>query len=155
LGMMVLRERLRIGQWLGLTLGLAGVALVVGEAALESPARFQGSCWLLSECWALLRERSILGGSAVVSLVTRSNGAVPVSRRRGLAGGVAAGNPSCGLDGDCCRSGCMEHRHGFSRRHGPLLRDARSGHRRPRQRKLLSRPRHGGAACVDISRRAT
>jgi drug/metabolite transporter (DMT)-like permease len=40
--MMLLRERLRMGQWLGLALGVAGVALVVGEAALESPARFQG-----------------------------------------------------------------------------------------------------------------
>ena len=29
LGMMLLRERLRIGQWLGLALGVAGVALVV------------------------------------------------------------------------------------------------------------------------------
>ena len=35
-------EPLRMGQWLGLALGVAGVALVVGEAALESPARFQG-----------------------------------------------------------------------------------------------------------------
>ena len=41
-GMMLLRERLRMGQWLGLVLGVAGVALVVGEAALESAARFQG-----------------------------------------------------------------------------------------------------------------
>jgi drug/metabolite transporter (DMT)-like permease len=41
-GMLLLRERLRVGQWLGLALGMAGVALVVGEAALESPARFQG-----------------------------------------------------------------------------------------------------------------
>ena len=41
-GMLLLRERLRMGQWLGLALGMAGVALVVGEAALESPARFQG-----------------------------------------------------------------------------------------------------------------
>jgi drug/metabolite transporter (DMT)-like permease len=41
-GMVLLRERLRTGQWLGLALGVAGVALVVGEAALESSARFQG-----------------------------------------------------------------------------------------------------------------
>jgi len=41
-GVMLLRERLRMGQWLGLALGVVGVALVVGEAALESPARFQG-----------------------------------------------------------------------------------------------------------------
>jgi drug/metabolite transporter (DMT)-like permease len=41
-GMILLRERLRIGQWLGLALGVTGVALVAGEAALESPARFQG-----------------------------------------------------------------------------------------------------------------
>jgi drug/metabolite transporter (DMT)-like permease len=33
-GMMLLHERLRTGQWLGLALGVAGVALVVGEAAL-------------------------------------------------------------------------------------------------------------------------
>jgi hypothetical protein len=37
--------RLRTGQWLGLALGVAGVALVVGEAALESAARFQGLVW--------------------------------------------------------------------------------------------------------------
>ena len=41
-GMLLLHERLRTGQWFGLALGVAGVALVVGEAALESPARFQG-----------------------------------------------------------------------------------------------------------------
>jgi uncharacterized membrane protein len=34
LGMMLLHERLRIGQWLGLALGTAGVGLVVGEAAV-------------------------------------------------------------------------------------------------------------------------
>jgi drug/metabolite transporter (DMT)-like permease len=42
LGMIVLHEQLRLGQWLGLALGMAGVAFVVGEAALESAARFQG-----------------------------------------------------------------------------------------------------------------
>ncbi len=42
LGVMLLRERLRVGQWLGLILGVTGVALVAGEAALESAARFQG-----------------------------------------------------------------------------------------------------------------
>jgi drug/metabolite transporter (DMT)-like permease len=41
-GMTLLHERLRTGQWVGLALGMAGVALVVGEAALESAARFQG-----------------------------------------------------------------------------------------------------------------
>jgi drug/metabolite transporter (DMT)-like permease len=41
-GVMLLHERLRGKQWLGLALGLAGVGLVVGEAALESPTRFQG-----------------------------------------------------------------------------------------------------------------
>jgi drug/metabolite transporter (DMT)-like permease len=41
-GVMLLRERLRGGQWLGLALGMAGVGLVVGEAALQSPARFEG-----------------------------------------------------------------------------------------------------------------
>ena len=42
LGVMLLHERLRTAQWLGLALGLTGVALVVGEAALESATRFQG-----------------------------------------------------------------------------------------------------------------
>lgn len=42
LGVMLLHERMRGAQWLGLALGLVGVGLVVGEAALESPARFQG-----------------------------------------------------------------------------------------------------------------
>jgi len=42
LGIALLRERLRGAQLLGLVLGLAGVGLVVGQAALESTARFQG-----------------------------------------------------------------------------------------------------------------
>ena len=42
LGVMLLHERLRVAQWLGLALGLAGVGLVVGEAALQSATRFQG-----------------------------------------------------------------------------------------------------------------
>jgi drug/metabolite transporter (DMT)-like permease len=41
-GLVVLHERLLASQWLGLTLGLAGVSLVVGQAALESTARFEG-----------------------------------------------------------------------------------------------------------------
>jgi drug/metabolite transporter (DMT)-like permease len=42
LGVMLLHERLRPAQWLGLALGLVGVGLVVGEAALQSATRFQG-----------------------------------------------------------------------------------------------------------------
>jgi drug/metabolite transporter (DMT)-like permease len=42
LGVMLLHERLRGAQWLGLALGLVGVGLVVGEAAVENHARFQG-----------------------------------------------------------------------------------------------------------------
>ena len=42
LGVMLLHERLRQAQWLGLALGLAGVGLVVGEAAWQSAARLQG-----------------------------------------------------------------------------------------------------------------
>jgi drug/metabolite transporter (DMT)-like permease len=42
LGIVLLRERLRATQLLGLALGLMGVGLVVGQAALESTTRFQG-----------------------------------------------------------------------------------------------------------------
>jgi drug/metabolite transporter (DMT)-like permease len=42
LGVALLRERLRSRQVLGLALGMAGVGLVVGQAALESTTRFQG-----------------------------------------------------------------------------------------------------------------
>lgn len=42
LGVVLLRESLARFQWLGLALGLAGVALVVGQAALESATRFEG-----------------------------------------------------------------------------------------------------------------
>ena len=42
LGVLLLHERLRSAQWLGLVLGLIGVGLVVGEAALENATRFQG-----------------------------------------------------------------------------------------------------------------
>jgi len=40
--MAVLSERLRRAQWAGLALGVVGVGAVVGQAALESPARFAG-----------------------------------------------------------------------------------------------------------------
>jgi drug/metabolite transporter (DMT)-like permease len=42
LGVALLGEHLRGAQWLGLVLGMVGVGLVVGEAAFESSARFQG-----------------------------------------------------------------------------------------------------------------
>jgi drug/metabolite transporter (DMT)-like permease len=42
LGIVLLREALRARQWAGLLLGVAGVGLVVGQAALQSPARFNG-----------------------------------------------------------------------------------------------------------------
>jgi drug/metabolite transporter (DMT)-like permease len=42
LGVALLHEHLRPRQWLGLALGMAGVGLVVGHAALESASRFQG-----------------------------------------------------------------------------------------------------------------
>ncbi len=41
-GVVLLREKLRALQWLGLALGFCGVCLVVGGAALESAARLQG-----------------------------------------------------------------------------------------------------------------
>jgi drug/metabolite transporter (DMT)-like permease len=41
-GVVLLHERLRPRQWLGLALGMAGVGLVVGYAAFESASRFQG-----------------------------------------------------------------------------------------------------------------
>jgi drug/metabolite transporter (DMT)-like permease len=42
LGVVLLHESLRARQWYGLALGVAGVGLVVGQAALENAARFQG-----------------------------------------------------------------------------------------------------------------
>ncbi len=42
LGVLLLNERLRLGQWLGLALGVSGVALVVGLAAFQSATRLQG-----------------------------------------------------------------------------------------------------------------
>ena len=41
-GVAILHERLVKAQWLGLVLGLAGVGLVVGQAALESTPRLGG-----------------------------------------------------------------------------------------------------------------
>ncbi|MEO8715878.1 MAG: DMT family transporter, partial [Acetobacteraceae bacterium] len=42
LGVVLLHERLRLAQWLGLALGVAGVGLVVGLAAIESATRLEG-----------------------------------------------------------------------------------------------------------------
>jgi drug/metabolite transporter (DMT)-like permease len=42
LGVGLLHEQLRARQWLGLALGVAGVGLVVGQAAFENATRFQG-----------------------------------------------------------------------------------------------------------------
>ncbi len=41
-GVALLHEQLRPRQWLGLAVGMAGVGLVVGHAALESASRFNG-----------------------------------------------------------------------------------------------------------------
>src|ERR1700689_2254716 len=41
-GVLLLREKLRAVQWLGLVLGFCGVGLVVGGAALESAAQLAG-----------------------------------------------------------------------------------------------------------------
>ncbi len=54
LGVVVLGERLRAAQWLGMGLGVAGVALVVGLAAARSTARLDGL---------------LLGGVGVLGLV--------------------------------------------------------------------------------------
>ncbi|HEX3575118.1 MAG TPA: DMT family transporter [Rhodopila sp.] len=42
LGVVLLHEHLGPRQWFGLALGMAGVGLVVGYAAFESPSRFEG-----------------------------------------------------------------------------------------------------------------
>lgn len=42
LGVVLLNERLRALQWAGLALGVTGVGLVVGQAAMQSPTRFEG-----------------------------------------------------------------------------------------------------------------
>ena len=42
LGIVLLREPLRLRQWFGLILGVAGVAIVVGPAALDSPTHLEG-----------------------------------------------------------------------------------------------------------------
>jgi drug/metabolite transporter (DMT)-like permease len=42
LGVALLHEQLRPRQWLGLFLGMAGVGLVVGHAAMENASRFNG-----------------------------------------------------------------------------------------------------------------
>ena len=42
LGVVLLRERLAAAQWAGLALGVAGVGLVVGRAALHSATQFEG-----------------------------------------------------------------------------------------------------------------
>ena len=42
LGVALLHEQLRLRQWMGLALGMAGVGLVVGHAAFESASRFEG-----------------------------------------------------------------------------------------------------------------
>ena len=41
-GVVLLHEHLHLRQWTGLALGMAGVGLVVGQAALENASRFQG-----------------------------------------------------------------------------------------------------------------
>src|SRR3546814_320160 len=42
LGVVLLHEHLRPWQWAGLVLGVIGVGLVVGQAAVQSPIRFEG-----------------------------------------------------------------------------------------------------------------
>ncbi len=48
LGIVILKEKLRPAQWLGLALGVTGVGLVVGMAALESTTRLEGLAFAFS-----------------------------------------------------------------------------------------------------------
>jgi hypothetical protein len=113
-GIMLLHERLRMGQWLGLVLGVTGVALVVGEAAVESVARFQGLVL------AFVGVLGLVAGTLYFGRFCRGVPLLPGATAQFLSAAAVAslgrgfGSASCGLDADCCRSRCLEHRHGFS-----------------------------------------
>jgi drug/metabolite transporter (DMT)-like permease len=151
-GVVVLREGLRASQWLGLVLGLVGVGLVVGEAALESTIRFQGLVLPFVGVLGLVAGTLYLGASVALCPrwlgLPRSFYLRPSSlrfahgrwKRPMLNGRIALswlwhGTPSWFLLG-----------------YGALLRHARSWHSRPCQREFLSRPRHRSGARGAIPR---
>ena len=154
-GVFVLREALHGGQWLGLALGLLGVGLVVGEAAFESPVRFQGLVL------AFVGVLGLVAGTLYFGRFCRGVPALPGATAQFLAAAavfalcMAAGNPSRRLDRKHHRGCRLEHCHGFAWGHGPLLRHAGARHRRARKCEFLSRPRHRGVAGVAVPRRAT
>jgi drug/metabolite transporter (DMT)-like permease len=156
LGMMLLRERLRIGQWLGLALGMAGVAIVVGEAALESTARLQGLVL------AFVGVLGLVAGTLYFGRFCRDVPLLPGATAQFISAAAVASlgawlleTPRADLDRKRHRSRRMEYRSGFSWWHGALLRHACSRHGRKHQRKFLPRPRHRGSARLGCSSAST
>ena len=93
LGVLLLHERLRAAQWLGLALGLVGVGLVVGERRWKAPPVFRASCWPSSGCRSGVRDalfRPVLPRHASVAGRDR---AISVGGGRLLARGVLFETP--------------------------------------------------------------
>jgi drug/metabolite transporter (DMT)-like permease len=83
-GLVFLHEPLLASQWLGLTLGLGGVGLVVGQAALESAARFEG---LLL---AFIGVVSLVAGTVYFGRFCRSVPLLPGATAQFLAAAIVA-----------------------------------------------------------------
>ena len=154
LGVVLLHEHLRPRQWLGLVLGMAGVGLVVGHAALDSPTRFTGLLLAFVGVLGLVagtlyfgrfcRGVPLLPGATAQFMAA----AAGLGRRR-----LAAGNAARRVDDGTVAVGRLEHSDGLARRHGAVFRHARSRHRRSGQREFLSRSRNGGLSRLGCSGR--
>jgi drug/metabolite transporter (DMT)-like permease len=155
-GMMLLRERLRVGQGLGSALGLAGVALVVGEAAMESTARLEGLVL------AFVGVLGLVAGTIYFGRFCRGVSLLPGATAQFLSAAAFASLGAWLLEvphADWTESAIaavawntvMVSLGGMGLYFVMLVR----GHRRTRQCELLSRPRRRGGTRLAAPRRAT
>ena len=154
-GVLLLHEKLRALQWLGLVLGVAGVGLVVGGAALESAARLQG---LLL---AFVGVVGLVAGTLYFGRFCRGVPPLPSATVQfasaaiiALLGTALLETPHAEWTGDTVAAVGLEHADGVARRHGALFVHAGAPLGRPRQRQFLSGARDDRDAGLAVARRA-
>jgi drug/metabolite transporter (DMT)-like permease len=92
LGVVLLREPLRRRQWLGLGMGMAGVGLVVGQAALENATRFQGLVL------AFIGVLGLVSGTLYYGRFCRGMPLLPGAAVQFLAAAAASALAACSLE---------------------------------------------------------
>ncbi len=129
LGVVLLRERLARWQWGGLALGVLGVALVVGQAAVQSPTRFEGLAI------AFLGVLGLVSGTLYFGRFCRGVELLPGAFAQFTAAALVTGlaawtleTPRADWNAGGGRGAGLEHRGDVTRRHGAVFADAGARH---------------------------